>query len=522
MGAEFQLSKNASSEAIRQQLRDFGRFSEIDISVEKGQGNDEQIVIFREIGLGQRLQRFLFEDKKTIEESRKKSQQHLIDLAKNRPDIKKLLGNSIIENKFWVVGDFREKLKIQTSSIRRDTQTDKFQIPENSTLRCGVTDASVSEVKADTYVHWNFHSNPSLTPVAEKEVADKNSVTVTCDYRPDKNQLRAAYRIALSNASGHLVLSPINDVPLTQVKEQYPDCAKAGIFDLPSDMNLRILLEEIDQALNQNKNLAAVTIARDNLHDQQFLSRVLAQRAMIDKEKELVEKLPDKKHAAMPEGLRLIEQSDVLVKAPEDDLAKLKTTALPNVFLYQGDPAKLSADTTFMSSGSLDQTAQRFASDGMKQLRKTLDLINDPSSVVSTQANDIMSRSEDLWGVLALELPPGEIPTNKLYSMRPGASDQMTEHSLKIFFKEHLQNLTGRVVIEVPDHEMMAKALWSALEELAPDFEKSRLECILASPGDLVITRFIDADDINPQDFEQNLDEESFDYLANLQLHRRH
>ena len=80
MGSEFQLSKNTSSEAIRQQLREFGRFSEIDISVEKGQGNDEQIVIFREIGLGQRLQRFLFEDKKTIEESRKKSQQHLIDL----------------------------------------------------------------------------------------------------------------------------------------------------------------------------------------------------------------------------------------------------------------------------------------------------------------------------------------------------------------------------------------------------------------------------------------------------------
>lgn len=532
MSEKFKISENASCEEIRQVLSRFGRFSELDIKIEGNQKNGERYVVFSEIGISKRLRRFIFEDKKTVESSRKQSQRHLQDLAVNRPDISKLLGLSVLKNKFWTASDLYEKLKIRTTAVQSDRYTGKFEIKNDADLRRGVTDAKLSEVEADTYIHWNISDISSENIIAVQKSDEKSSVTVSCNFNPDETNLRGAYRAALSNATGHVVLSPVVDVPMPEVKDNYPYYAEAGILEVRSDKNLRILLEEIDLALQKNKAITRVTIARGDVQDDRFLSRVLAQRAILDRENESANQRAEENPAAMPESFRRFGQTDsaaLSIKAEVDDSASLDPTYLPRVHLCCSDPGTLKADTTFLSFQSVDRCATALAKAGLNEFRQVRDLVFDDSSLVREEAEKIMTKTEKQWGIQVLEIPPGEMPCLRLYAMQPGSANSITFDLAKIFFVEQLKRLKGRVVIEIPANLLVRKALWASLNEINHRLEAGQLECVLATP---------DADDVK-RFYQEGIDEapgngdkssglyiddvqgESFNFFDKLQGNRR-
>ena len=528
--AEIRINQTTPTEVLRHKLKSFGTFSELEITSESDLKNGEKGIIFREVKLGERLRRFLFEDKKNIEEGRKKSQEFLKSFAENRPDILKTLGISIIEKNFWTAGEFLNHLKIKADIIKKDEENGLFRTPENFSSTVGVVDAKVSEIEADKFIEWSFHTPkpgqknfPYIT--TEKNSKNEKQISVVCKKTPNGNDLRRAYKAALSGASGHVVLSPIYDVPVHRVKNTQPDYAEnSRFYDIQSDNNLRILIEEIDSAIRENKNITKVTIARGDTPDAWFLSRVLAQRAIFDKKKNDSNGISTTNLASMPPSLQLISDEiggkyNLLVKS-ENDVSRLKKTELSQVGLYTGDPGTVTADTAFLTFGSVDRCASALASSGMKQFQRVRNLIFNSESAINKEVLASLSGTVRQWGIPALELPLCEMPSNKLYAINQDDLASMTPDLAKMFFIRHLEDLEGRVVLEITGNDVLDKALWEALQDLNSKFQTKGLQCILASPDQAVMDRFLENIVEPPLDIDGD-DDDRFDYLSQLQNKRR-
>lgn len=529
--AEIRVAQNISSEVLRQKLKSFGAFSELEIVAEENVKNFDKSIVFREVGLGERLRRFIFEDKKNIEKSRKKSQRFLMDFAKSRPDIQKILGPFILEKNFWTTSDFRNHLKTRTDILKSKEKNGLFHIPENSQSKFGVTDAKASEIEADNFIAWSFHTpkpgQKNLPYVSSNEDSDhQKTISVVYKNNPDEQDLRSAYQTALNAASGHVVLSPIYDVPVHEVKNRQPEYAEnSRFYDIQSDTNLRVLIEEIDKAIRENKNITKVTIARGDTPDEWFLSRVLAQRAIFEKKKADANKIPSTGLASMPPSLNLIVEDvggeyDLRVKS-ENDVPKTKKTELSQVSLYAGDPGTVTADTAVLTYSSVDRCATALYSSGMRQFRRIRDLVFNSSSAISEEVQTIFSSTQSRWGISALELPPCEMPSSKLYAIKESELALMTHDSAKKFFTEHLEGLEGRVVLEITGNDVLDKAMWEALQDLNSKFQERKLECVLASSDDAILERFLTNIVQLPLDIDGD-EEDSFDYLDQLKNKRRH
>ncbi len=528
--AEIRTNQNISSEALRQKLKSFGAFSELEIATEVDGKNGEKRIVFREVSLGERLRRFLFEDKQKIEDSRKKSRDFLKNFAESRPEFMKILGSSIVEKNFWTVSEFRNNLVVKTEILKNEEKNGLFRIPKNSQSKFGVTDAKLSEIEADKFVAWSFHTPKSVTknfPYVsnDKSLGSEKSVSVVCKKNPNGYDLRCAYQTALKAASGHVVLSPIYDVPVHRVKNRQPEYAENSRFhDIQSDNNLRILIEEIDRAIRENKNITKVTIARGDTPDEWFLSRVLAQREIFEKNKTDANKIPNTSLASMPPSLNLI-VDDVggeygsRVKS-ENDVSRLKKTELSQVSLYAGDPGTVTADTAFLTFSSVDRCASALNSSGMRQFRRIRDLIFNKDSAINGEVQTIFSRTQQQWGISALELPPCEMPSSKLYAINERDFVSMTHDSVKNFFIKHLDGLEGRVVLEITGNDVLDKAMWEALQGLNSKFKEKNVECMLASSDCAIMERFLTNIVQPPLDIDGDEDE-PFDYFDQLQNKRR-
>jgi len=520
------VSKSISSEVLRQELKSFGAFSELEIS----EGNN-QTIIFSEVSVGERLRRLIFKDKKYIEDRRRKSRRFLMNFAGSRPDIGKILGSSIVTKKFWTASDFRNHLIIKTDVLKSEEKNGLFRIPQNSQIKFGLTDAKLSEIEADKFITWSFHTPEpgkiNLPYVSSNEDSEhQKTISVVYKNNPDEQDLRSAYQTALSAASGHVVLSPIYDVPVHEVITRQPEYAKKSRFhDIQSDNNLRILIEEIDKAIRDNTNITKVTIARGDTPDEWFLSRVLAQRAIFEKNKADANKILGTGLASMPPSLNLIVQDvggeyDLRVKS-ENAVPKIKETGLSQVSLYAVDPGTVTADTTFLTFSSVDRCATALYSADMMQFPLIRDLIFDSSSGISEEVQTIFSRTQRQWGISALELPPFEMPSSKLYAINASDLGSMTHDSAKKFFTEHLQRLEGRVVLEITGNDVLDKAMWEALNELNSKFQEKKLECVLASSDEATIDRFLT--DIIQPDLDIDGDEDDpFDYFGQLKNKTQH
>lgn len=540
---EIRMNQTMPTEVLRHKLKSFGTFSELEIIAGADEKTGEKGIIFREVKLGERLRRFLFEDKKNIEDGRKKSQDFLKIFAESRPDILKTLGLSIVEKKFWTAGDFRNRLTIKTEIIKRERENGFFQLPQDLQNNVGVTDAKVSEIASDEFIVWTFFDSKSRQNLPEKseikrlanalphistgeDSTGQKKIAVICEYQPDDSDLRKTYRAALEAASGHLALSPIYDARVQDEGDRLLEYGEdSHSYGLYSDNNLQILIEEIDRAIRENKNLTKVTIACGDSPDEWFLSRVLAQRAIFDKKKNDANKIADTKLASMPPSLKLIvdEMEDkygVQVKAG-NDIFELKKTELSQVGLYRGDPGTIIANTSFLTFSSIDRCASALASSGMRQFQRVRNLIFDPTSGVDKEVQAIQRDSQKRWGLTALELPPCEMPSTKLYAIKESELALITHDSAKKFFTEHLEELEGRVVLEITGNDVLDKAMWEALQDLNSEFQAKQLECILASSDEATIERFLD-DIVQPELDIDGDEEDSFDYLEQLKNKRRH
>lgn len=528
--AEIRMTQNISSEVLRQKLKSLGAFSELEIATEVDVKNGEKIIVFREVSLGERLRRFLFEDKQNIEDGREKSRNFLKTFAESRPEFMKILGSSIIEKNFWTVSDFRNHLVVKTEILKSEEKNGLFRIPKNSESKFGVTDAKVSEIESDKFIAWSFHSPqlrekffPSVSNNEDSE--NQKNISVVCKNNPNGHDLRAAYRTALSAASGHVALSPIYDVPVHRVKNRQPEYAENSRFhDIQSDNNLRILIEEIDRAMRENKNITKVTIARGDAPDEWFLSRVLAQREIFEKKRTDTNKIPSTGLASMPPSLNLIVEDvggghGLRVKS-ENGVPKIKETDLSQVSLYAGDPGTVTTDTAFLTFRSVDRCASALNSSGMRQFQRIRDLIFNPRSTIKGEVQTIFSSTQRRWGISALELPPCEMPTDKLYAINEGDLASMKHDSAKKFFTEHLSGLKGRVVLEITGHDVLDKAMWEALQDLNSEFKAKKVECMLASSDDAILERFL-TDIVQPLLDIDGDEDDSFDYFDQLKNKRR-
>ena len=540
--AEIRMNQNISSGVLQQKLKSFGAFSELEMATEVDIKNGKEIIVFREVSLGERLRRFLFEDKNHIEERRNKSQEFLKKFAENRPDIQKILGLSIIEKKFWTAGEFRNHLSIKTEIIKREKESGFFQIPQDLRNNVGVADAKVCEIASDKFINWTFFDSKSRQNLPEKseikkladtlphiitgeDSTDQKQISVICEYHPDGDDLGKTYRAALMAASGHLVLSPIYDARVQDEEDRLLEYGKdSHSYGMYSDNNLQILIEEIDRAIRENKNLTKVTIARGDAPDDLFLSRVLAQQAIFNKKQNDADKITNTNLTSMPPSLKLVadEMKDkygVQVKAG-NDIFELKKTELSQVGLYMGDPGTVIADTTFLTFRSVNRCASALASSGMSQFQRVRDLIFDPTSGVETEVQAIQRDSQKRWGLTALELPPCEMPSNKLYAIKESDLVAMTADSVKKFFTEHLKDLTGRVVLEITGNNVLDQAMWEALQDLNAEFNKKGLQCILASPDQAVMERFLKYIVDPPLDIDGD-DDDPYNHFNQLQNKRR-
>lgn len=483
------ISEKASSEEIRKSLSGFGRFSSIEIDEVENNSTGEKFLMFREIGFFEGLHRLVFKSKKNLEEKRKNTRVFLYNFLKERPEIKKLLGSSILEKEYWKVGEFREKLKIKTDFIRREKNSGLLQIPSASGSKISVIDAKISKIKADSVISWQTANvdESQVTGINDVKLENEKSkkvFSVLHKHHPNENQLRDAYKKALEGAVGKVVISPIVDVPVDQIKTRQPEYAvNSDILDVCSDDSIRILLEEIDNALRNNKNIQSVTIARSSGPDERFLPRVVAQRAILDDKRPAVEG-QSKNLPPMPDSLKLIkdELAERLMSTkfiPPQDIT-FNETSLERVTTCCANPEMLTADVAFLDVLSIARGAVELKKSGLGELMRVWSLSFDKRFVSSQEVATILQDTKNQWNIGAFELPACELPATQVIAIERAIVAEAGCGKEKDFFIRHLQNLKGKVVIEIGEKSPMRDGLVQALEELSKRPEGLGFDCVLA------------------------------------------
>lgn len=497
---EVKIQKNASGEDIRSALSGFGRFSSIEIDEEKNIADKGNVLIFREVGFFKGLRQLIFESKENLEEKRKKNSDYLYNFSKERPEIQKLLGSSILDKGHWTVGELREKLKIKTVSIKYEKTNNLLQTPLVSHSKVGVIDANISKVKADTVISWKTPNvdnsqDRSINDVKSENENSQKTISVEHGVNPNDTQVRAAYRSALSKATGQVVISPIVDLPVDQIQQSHSEDAKSsGIQDVFSDDSIRILLEEIDNAVRHNKNIKSVTIARGGGPDKRFLPRVVGQHANLEEQKIQDFKNPCAHLPPMPDSLKLVRRELAerlcLNKADELQNVTFHATRLERVKTCQANPEMLTADVAFLDVLSIARGALELKKSGMGELARVWSLSFDKRFASSQEVADILKSTKEEWKIGAFELPACELPATRVIALERDMVPERGCAKEKDFFMTHLQSLTGKVVIEIGEPSRMRDGLMEALEELSKRSEGLGFDCVLASKHPYALSIF--------------------------------
>jgi hypothetical protein len=124
-------------------------------------------------------------------------------------------------------------------------------VPLKENGQIGVANAKVMDIKSDSKICWNLRpetESPPTTVSNRSESRPHVEVTVSHPVTPTDEQMRSAYKNALTAASGHVVIAPIKHF-------------HEGVEQPCSNRSILLLLEAIDNAKQTNPNLTAVTIA---------------------------------------------------------------------------------------------------------------------------------------------------------------------------------------------------------------------------------------------------------------------
>lgn len=268
--ADIRIDASTTTDDIRRQLSDFRRFSKVEARAESGPAGD--IIILHEVTLGERLKRPLAACFRMEGSSRanaaKESRAAMDKLVASRPALQGLLGASIRQKAEWRPTKLHAALSAKLVSLK-PAEHGQWAVEGIGACQIGVANQRSDAIVADSKVSWRYGRSDDIQPRATEIPGGTQrqwtEVAYTVPSQPTLDQVRTAYRAALDAASGHVVIEPLADGKKTVT---IPGPAKPATHEArcATDQNLQALLEAIDEALEQNKRLTAVTIATKNLH----------------------------------------------------------------------------------------------------------------------------------------------------------------------------------------------------------------------------------------------------------------
>jgi uncharacterized protein (DUF1778 family) len=272
--ADIYIRANTSTDDIRHQLSEFSWFSHVEARIEQGgQGN---IIVLHEVTLGERLQKFILQSAEERAKSVVDSRKVLNQLVNKQPAFRALLDASVNHKSAWGGRELHKALAGGLSRLSRSDCGKGLAVPPAIRGKLGVANAKMTDIEADTKVSWTGTPAKNSDPIIWRRPDEKQPVVeVTVPDLPDEKQMLHAYRLALGEATGHVVITPIRDidVPIKSVRE-LRDGNGYGNVQCCTDSSLNLLLQAIDEAQKTNPNLKAVTIAAHDYAEKGMASRI--------------------------------------------------------------------------------------------------------------------------------------------------------------------------------------------------------------------------------------------------------
>jgi hypothetical protein len=186
------------------------------------------------------------------------------ELADTRSVFGTLIGSSINNKSDWTAIEIHRALASQLERLVIAERGTGLMVPLKENGQIGVANAKVMDIKSDSKICWGLRpetESPPTTVSNRSESRPHVEVTVSHPVTPTDEQMRSAYKNALTAASGHVVIAPIKD-------------SAEGGHQSCSDLSLELLLDAIDDARESNSNLTAVTIAAGEYGDTDLAGRI--------------------------------------------------------------------------------------------------------------------------------------------------------------------------------------------------------------------------------------------------------
>ena len=455
----FTITHQNSHADIRDQLKTFGFLSGVEASIDN---KDSGIIHLREVGLGERLLNFVSRTKGGTEEN--KSRDALLKLAEINPAVGKLLGQSLFEKNTWSASDLRQGLKVQEEIDNSSVSKKQLTNPD----KLGVANVMIDRVKADTEISWSrvFSLPASAVKIFNSEnSSQRNFVSVLSSMDFDFQSEKQAYRTALSSGQDHVVLTPIHP------SNESIDC----LFEVIDELNKGKTENEkrrITIAAGEHPGLAEKVWARKAAHDHE-LARKSAWAG---------DKVP------MPPALFAIQADQKIVFKPSgtDIDGKTQPTQIHGVSWYCGSPAKIASAVSILRQSEIVERANELRSEGKPRLHDVCHAVFFSPGLVAEETTAIMKEAAENWGLQAVELPSPDLPAERLIAIG-FLNNKISTIDAEDFFKVHLQDVSGRVVIELTGNADIDQAALNVAKYLQQANPNTKREIIFASSIQAVI-----------------------------------
>ena len=276
---------------------------------------------------------------------------------------------------------------------------------------------------------------------------------------------KKAYRTALENGQGHIVIKPIN----------------------PTNESIDCLLEVIDElyknkAGNDNRRITIAAGGNAGLAE-----KVWARKAAYDHK--LAQKSAWAGHkVGMPAALFAIQSDKEMIVEPAsiDIAGKTKSTNIPGLSFYCGSPVKLEAEVAIVMQSDIVERANELRSEGKPRLHDVCHAAFFSPGLVAEETTAIMKEAAENWGLQAVELPSPDLPAERLIAIG-FLNNKISTIDAEDFFKVHLQDVSGRVVIELTGNADIDQAALNVAKYLQQANPNTKREIIFASHIQAVI-----------------------------------
>ena len=478
------IDSNSNRYEIQKSLESFGWLSAVDIN-----WTNQKHVELTEVGIFERLRRAITGNT----EREKASQDALLKLAEINPAIGAALGTSIAKARTWSASELRTQLELPADRLKKDEAGARFQIPNSDAL--GLATIRPEESNADLVVRWKIipkngvdrRSESAEIKAEEKNAKDNRVIDYAVAEAPKDNELQASYASILKSATedgyGHVALSPV------------PDKAPAGRYDgihhtAFSDDSIAYLLDAIETMRSTNPSAPRVTITTDRIPGlADRIKDIQVRRKANSKTKPSAQE----KVAAMPPALKALVpglQNLPKVSATHSLGGVEKINGFENVRLFWGAPHGLAAETMILQFNSLEAASNELDKKGLPQLGRLCEMMFDPHRLLGKEVKEVTVASNKQWGLEALQMPPCELYTTRLFAMNLHQEAMITADKAEEFFLNHLKISEGRIVIDLPRNAEARNGLLKAIQKFKGSDDGKNAEIILATSDEAIYRSF--------------------------------